>query len=144
MVIPKLLLIPLITGIISQLAKVVIQAVSGTFSIRKIHLYGGMPSTHTAIASSVMTVIGLQEGASSPAFVISSAWAVLVVRDAIGFRRYIGNLSRTLNRIVQTLPQDERRQHPLFRERLGHTPLEAFVGSIVGFCLSAVLYLLLP
>lgn len=140
--IPKLLLIPILTGVMTQLAKLIWQtAGSGSFSWRNLHFYGGMPSAHTAIAASLVTVVGLQEGLSSPAFAIAAVFGILVIRDAIGFRRYIGGHSRALNLIVRHLPKDDQRKFDGYREHLGHTPLEAFVGAVIGFSLSAVLYL---
>ena len=139
--IPKLLLIPIITGVITQLAKLIWQTSADSFSLRKIHFYGGMPSAHTAISSSLITVVGLQEGLSSPAFAIATVFGILVIRDAIGFRRYIGGHSRALNLIVRHLPKEDQRKFDGYREQLGHTPLEAFVGAIIGVALSSVLYI---
>ena len=142
--IPKLLIIPLLTGFITQMLKYVWHAAAGRLEWRSINLYGGMPSTHTAISVSLVNVIGLSEGLFSPEFAISVIVALLVVRDAVGFRRYLGGHSRALNVIVKALPVEEQNQFHRFRERLGHTPLEAFVGGIVGFALSSVFYLVIP
>ena len=93
--IPLLLVIPIITGVVTQCAKFLWQAAEGTFSLRSLAFYGGMPSSHTAIASSLITVIGLREGIQSPAFAVAVIFGIVVVRDAIGFRRYIGSSNRS-------------------------------------------------
>ncbi|MFH1170939.1 MAG: divergent PAP2 family protein [bacterium] len=138
--IPILLIIPLITGVITQATKLIWRAAEGTFSWRSLTFYGGMPSAHTAFASSLITVVGLKEGVQSPSFALATIFGIIIVRDAIGFRRYIGSHSRALNIIVQDLPKKTQSRFRGFREQLGHTPLEAFVGAIIGIALSSVLY----
>jgi acid phosphatase family membrane protein YuiD len=140
--IPTLLIIPLIVGIITQGLKIVWRLSSEPFSIRRIHYYGGMPSAHTAMTTSLLAVLGFSEGFDSPAFAVAAVFGILVVRDAIGFRRTIGKQSRALNALMRRQPQPSRdEQHRPFHENLGHTPLEAFMGALIGFCISSVLYL---
>ncbi len=142
--IPKLLLIPLIVGLITQLSKFIWHAQAGMVNWRAVSFYGGMPSTHTAIMVSLTTVVGLETGITSAAFALACVVSLVVVRDAIGFRRYLGTHSRALNRMVRDLPATKQDEFEEFREQLGHTPLEAFVGGIMGFALSALFYLVIP
>lgn len=141
---PYLVLIPLAVGFFTQFIKAIVET-NGRLTLRALDAYGGMPSSHTALAVSLMTVIGLSEGLASPLFAAATIMAILVVRDAIGFRHYLGGHSQALNLMVKVLPAAEQGRFRRFREKLGHTPLEAFVGAVVGFCLTAILYLaLLP
>ncbi len=141
---PYLVLIPLAVGFGTQLVKGLIET-HGRLTLQAVDSYGGMPSTHTAITISLVTVIGLDQGLRSPVFSIAIITAIIVIRDAIGFRRYLGSHGQALNLMVKELPAAEQGHFRRFQERLGHTPLEAFIGAIVGFCCSAVLYLaLLP
>ena len=137
---PYLVLIPLAVGFLTQLIKAIFET-GGRVTWRALDAYGGMPSSHTALAVSLMTVIGLDQGLTSPIFAVASIMAILVVRDAIGFRHYLGSHGHALNLMVKELPTSEQSRFHRFRERLGHTPLEAFVGAIVGFCMTAILYL---
>lgn len=139
--IPTILIIPIIVGFIAQVTKYLWQAWSGNFDIRTVSLYGGMPSAHTAIVASLVTVLGLSEGLTSASFAVAFIFGIMVIRDAIGFRRTIGRQSQALNRLMRNLPKLDQRRFEDFQEQLGHTPLEAFVGAVVGFALSAILYL---
>lgn len=141
---PKLFLIPIITGLLAQVSKFIWLAGSQKFDPRSLSFYGGMPSAHTAIAVSLMTVVGLQDGIRSSTFALATIFGLLVIRDAIGFRRYIGGHSEALNRLVRGMPEKDRREFQAFREQLGHTPLEAFVGAVLGFAISALFYLIIP
>lgn len=141
--IPKILIIPLIVGFLAQVSKLLWEAPRGRMSWHSLNTYGGMPSTHTAIAISLVTVIGFAEGFMSASFAIAVIVSILVIRDAIGFRRYLGGHSQALNLIVQELPERERSRFRYYREQLGHTPLEAFLGAVLGFSLSAIFYLVI-
>lgn len=88
--------------------------------------YGGMPSNHSAIVSSAITQVGLQEGIYSPSFGIGIALAFIVILDATSLRRQIGLHAAELNRM-----NDQKHQIKL-RETVGHKPVEIFVGLLVG------------
>lgn len=139
---PYLVLIPLAVGFGTQIIKGLVET-RGRLTLQAIDSYGGMPSTHAAITVSLVTVIGLDQGIQSPVFAIATITAIIVIRDAIGFRRYLGSHGHALNLMVKELPTAEQSRFHRFRERLGHTPLEVFVGAVVGFCSSAALYLAL-
>ncbi len=143
MTFPLLIVIPLVAGFLTQLSKLFWERKHGPLTWRSLDSYGGMPSTHTSIGVSLVTVIGLHEGVDDPDFSVAVIFAIIVIRDAIGFRRYLGSHGQALNVMVRELPRGDQRQFTHFRERLGHTPLEAFVGGVLGFALSSVLYLLL-
>lgn len=136
-----LLIIPLLAAGFSQTIKLTFEFVrTARLSWRSLDSYGGMPSAHTAMVISLMTVIGLSDGVASAHFAIASIFALIVIRDAIGIRRYLGWHSKALNQLVKDLPKSEQGQFVHFREKMGHTPLEAFVGAIIGFAVSAIFY----
>ncbi|RYR21882.1 hypothetical protein Ahy_B03g067183 [Arachis hypogaea] len=100
---------------------------------------GGMPSSHSAAVSALAMAIGLQEGTGSSAFAIAVVLSCIVMYDASGVRLHAGRQAELLNQIVCELPPE----HPLsscrpLRDSLGHTPLQVFVGSILG-CIIAFL-----
>jgi hypothetical protein len=108
---------------------------------RRLNTYGGMPSAHTAFVASLTTAIGLQDGVDSPAFAVAFILSGIIVRDAIGFRRYLGNHGRMLNMIVQSLPDNLRGRFPQrLQERIGHTPFEALVGGGIGVLVAIAFY----
>lgn len=89
--------------------------------------YGGMPSNHTAIVTSVAALIAFREGLGHPAFGVAVALAFIVALDATSLRRAVGRHAETLNRLAADPPGAK----PL-RERMGHTPLEILGGILTG------------
>ncbi len=105
--------------------------------------YGGMPSAHTAFVSSLTTGVGISEGLDSAAFAVAFILSLIIARDAIGFRRYLGTHGRVINMLMRELPDGEELKYPpQVRERVGHTPLEALVGAIVGVGITFLFYYL--
>lgn len=143
---PKELFIPLAAGFVAQLLKIVVEAFrSGEINLRLINAYGGMPSSHTSLVVSLTTVIGIVEGIASPAFSIAAIFSLITVRDAIGVRRYLSEHAHILNTIISEEPKRERPKFPKhLLERIGHTPLQAFMGAIVGLATTFILWVILP
>lgn len=142
--IPKLVLIPLFVGLITQISKFIWQSRSGHINWAALNTYGGMPSTHTAVTISLVTVTGLHEGITSAAFAVALIFTLIVIRDAIGFRQYLGAHSHALNIIIKEFPEEEQAKFKHFRERIGHTPLEATVGGGIGLLLGLIFYAAFP
>lgn len=143
---PKIIFVPLASGLIAQAAKVIVEvARSGTINFRLINAYGGMPSSHTAVVVSVATVLGIVEGITSPAFALALVLSLITIRDAIGFRKYLGEHAEILNKLVSELPAKEKPKFPRHViERIGHTPLQAFMGGLLGLVSTLILWKLLP
>jgi len=103
--------------------------------------YGGMPSSHAALVASLATIVGLSEGSDSAVFAVAFILAIIVIRDAIGFRREIGKNAVLTNMLAQEIfPENPKVQ---LTERIGHTKAEVFAGLIVGTTLTFLLYWLL-
>jgi acid phosphatase family membrane protein YuiD len=47
---------------------------------------GGMPSSHSALVTSLCTSIGFSQGVDSDIFIFSLAFMLVVVRDSLGVR----------------------------------------------------------
>lgn len=104
--------------------------------------YGHMPSVHSALMASLVTSIGHFEGLDSGAFAISLVMAILIIDDATRLRVYMGEHSRYLNMIVQKIGETEE-DYPRLKERMGHKPLEALAGAVLGFVLTVMLIVIL-
>ncbi|MFC1662865.1 divergent PAP2 family protein [Patescibacteria group bacterium] len=142
--IPYLLIIPIIVGGITQIIKFIVDGVRNkSWDIKVLKSYGGMPSGHAAFVVSLATIIGLDQGLASPAFAITVVFALIIIRDAVGLRMYLGRHGKTINRLTRLLPEDEQFRFPVLRERLGHNYSEATVGGIIGLALGYLFYLLL-
>lgn len=95
--------------------------------------YGGLPSNHSAIVSSVAAIIALKEGVSHPAFGVAVGLAFIVILDASSLRRQIGRHAVVINQLAEF----QRIATPPLRERMGHTSLEVFAGVLTGILVAA-------
>ena len=102
------------------------------FNFKRIMGAGGMPSSHSAVVTSIATLIGKSEGVDSPIFALSVVFAMVVMYDAAGVRRAAGKQASVLNKIVQTPGLSNIEVHEKLLEALGHTPLQVFVGALIG------------
>ena len=136
------LLIAFCAWLLAQLAKLV----GGLIRERRLDLgyfirSGGMPSSHTALVSSLAVAVGVTQGFNSAYFAIAAVFAAIVMYDAAGVRRSVSRQSVILNRILQELkehrPKDVQQD---VRELIGHTPFQVFAGGVVGISF-AVLWL---
>ena len=96
--------------------------------------YGGLPSNHSAIVSSIATLIALNEGVNSPVFGVAVALVFIVILDATSLRRQVGKHAAAINKLNSLTSGAAL----LLRERMGHAPFEVLAGLITG---SAVAYL---
>ena len=134
----QIILLPLAAGLISQFAKFFISSNRLKPSIRNLTAYSGMPSGHSAMVISLVTIIGLVEGINTPFFAIAFILAALVIRDAVGLRRYLGEHGRIINGLVKELGSEHLldKDYPHLLEKIGHTPAQVVVGSLIGFFVS--------
>jgi len=94
--------------------------------------YGGLPSNHSAIVSSMAALIALKEGIGHPAFGVAVTLAFIVMLDANSLRRQVGKHAEAINKLVAVASE-----HQAFRERMGHTRLEIVAGIAVGIAVAA-------
>lgn len=100
---------------------------------------GGMPSSHSAVVTSITTLIGKNEGADTPLFALSLIVACVVMYDATGVRRAAGKQASLLNKIVETPGLTGLEVTEKLVEVLGHTPLQVFVGALIGIIAGLIL-----
>ena len=93
--------------------------------------YGGLPSNHSAIVSSMAALIALREGIAHPAFGVALTLAFIVMLDANSLRRQVGKQAEAINQLAHQLEEGSRSHLPL-RERMGHSKLEIAAGVLVG------------
>ncbi len=97
----------------------------------------GMPSSHAAGVSAVTTSVGLIAGFASPLFAVSSIFSLLVIYDAMGVRRAVGDQAELLNYLMEL--REHTGKHSLV-ERIGHTPMQVGSGVILGGLIATVLF----
>ena len=94
---------------------------------------GGMPSSHSAVVSSLVTAIGFEVGINSPLFILSFFYAFITVRDALGVRRAAGHQAKTINQLLSKLSEKEDMGIKPVKEIHGHRSSEVIVGIMLGF-----------
>ena len=126
----------IITPFLSWLVAGIIKFTINSFKAKRLALdligYGGLPSNHSAIVSSMAAIIALKEGANHPAFGTALTLAFIVILDANSLRQQVGKHAQTINQILGTASKDK----PL-RERIGHSRLEIAAGIAVGIGVAA-------
>lgn len=98
---------------------------------------GGMPSSHTAVVTSLAMVMGWMYGWTSPFFQLAAVFGGIVIYDALTLRQAVEEHARRLNLICRR----EGLAAGELRENLGHTPAEALTGALIG-ALVAVAFIL--
>ena len=105
---------------------------------------GGMPSSHSALAVSVMASIGLNEGFETPIFAISAVLAMVVMHDAAGIRRAAGKQAEAINFLSSKLEAQGIKLDKKLKELLGHHPIEVMAGALLGLGIAFAAYGLFP
>ena len=102
------------------------------FNFKRIMGAGGMPSSHSAVVAGLTSIIGKNIGVDTPMFALSLIFAFIVMYDACGVRRAAGRQAAILNKIVQTPGLTGVQVSEKLVEVLGHTPVQVFVGALIG------------
>jgi acid phosphatase family membrane protein YuiD len=101
---------------------------------------GGMPSSHSASVAALTTAVAVTNGVRSLLFSVTLYFSLIVMYDATGLRRAAGRQAALLNRLMEQQPPGrEVLEHRLW-ELLGHTPLEVFVGALLGIVYALAWY----
>ena len=123
----KYILLPFFAWVIAGGTKFLINTVRFGRDSRSLIGYGGFPSTHTTIISSVVFLTGFSYGFETPMFSMGLGILLLLVIDAHGLRNKVGEHARVINGL-----QDQ----VILRERMGHSWYEIGGGIILGLLLA--------
>ena len=107
---------------------------------------GWMPSSHSALVSAAAHSIGLHQGLDSPLFALAVTIAMIVIYDATGVRRQAGKHAERINEIVRDLASGhfnlmKHDAQTQLLEVLGHTPVEALAGTVLGIAFAQICWL---
>lgn len=134
---PKYLIAILGAWLIANAVKITINFYrEKRLSKRPIFSTGGMPSAHTAPAVALAAMIALSDGIDSVVFAIAFLFMIIVMTDAVQVRRAVGEQGELLRK---TLKDGEKQ--PYFAR--GHTPLQVFVGALIGLLIGVLTYYLI-
>jgi len=103
---------------------------------------GGMPSSHAALVVAAAHAIGLYVGFETPLFGAAVVICMVVIYDATGIRRQAGIQAQKINVLVNELLAGHPISEEDLREVLGHTPLEALGGFVLGLVVTQLLWFL--
>ncbi|MDO8268066.1 MAG: divergent PAP2 family protein [Moraxellaceae bacterium] len=119
---------PLLAWLLAGCSKFVINSLRARRLAFDLIGYGGMPSNHSAIVSSMAMLIALKEGVAHPAFGVAVTLAFIVMLDASSLRRQVGLHAQAINALSSPAGNGG------LRERMGHTRSEIAAGLFVGVC----------
>lgn len=125
-------LTPFLAWLVAGVSKFIINSVKAQQLAFGLLGYGGLPSNHSAIVSSMATLIALKEGIGHPAFGVAVTLAFVVMLDANSLRRQVGKHAVAINKLAEGASD-----HQALRERMGHTRLEITAGIAVGITVAA-------
>jgi len=129
------LITALLAMIISQLIKLCLMLLSQKpVKLASLSRSGGMPSSHSALITSITLCMGLTQGFDSNYFFITVVLSLIVIYDARGIRHTVGKHAKTLNESVL-----EKSTNKL-PENIGHTLPEIIVGISLGIIITLGMY----
>lgn len=140
---PTILLSPIVAGILAQVIKFIVKSNKQELNWKNLLGYSGMPSGHSAMVIALASITGLELGWNTPLFAVTVILAIVVIRDALGIRRYMGRHGRTLNVLIKDLGEDKMldEEYPHLLEHVGHTPAQVIVGSLIGLIISLLIFM---
>ncbi len=129
----KCIYLPILLWFCIQLFKLIYDLISTKkFNFKRIIGAGGMPSSHSAVVTSLAVLVGKSCGVNSEIFALTLIVAFVVMYDACGVRRAAGKQAKVLNEIVNTPGLTNIQVQEKLQEALGHTPVQVFVGALIG------------
>ena len=135
----KYLIIPIILWALIQLFKFFTDLIKNKkFNFKRLFGAGGMPSSHSAVVCSLAALIGKDVGYDSALFGLAVILACVVMYDAAGVRRAAGKQAAVLNKIINTPNLTNVQVQEKLVEVLGHTPIQVFVGAIIGIVVGTI------
>ena len=129
----KFLCVPFLVWFVIQIVKFITDwIVNRKPNYKRLFGAGGMPSSHSAVVTSLATLIGMEYGVESGIFALSCVFSAVVMYDAAGVRRAAGKQATLLNKLVENAANSGIVVSEKLVEVLGHTPLQVLVGAIIG------------
>lgn len=133
----NILIITLGAWIFTQCVKVFLGVIrEKRFNFRWFIGTGGMPSSHAAGATALATTCGLKLGFDSPTFALAAVFALVTMFDAQGVRRETGQQAEILNKILEDIYWKGKVEPTRLKELIGHTPIQVFIGAIIGLLIA--------
>jgi uncharacterized protein len=123
------LLTPFLAWLVAGILKFLINSLRAKRLAFDLIGYGGLPSNHSAIVSSIAALIAFKEGINTPAFGVAVALAFIVILDASSLRKQVGKHAAAINQLTSTATNHSLNK---LRERMGHSRIEILAGIGTG------------
>jgi len=142
------LVTPLITWTVVGPIKFIINSIKARRWAFNLVGNGGFPSNHSAVVSSMATLIALREGIGHPAFGVAVTLCFIVIIDANSLRQHVGKQAAAINRLAKDVEAHAvpkvgaRVAHTWLRERMGHTVIEIGGGLATGIAIGHLIHAL--
>ena len=135
----NLLMVALLSWLIAQVLKVILTLFNERrLDFKKLVSSGGMPSSHSAISTSLAIGVGQLHGYDSALFAIAAVLSFIVMYDAANVRLEAGKQAALLNRIIDVLQDPNVTLEVRLKELLGHTPLQVLAGAVLGVAMGLI------
>lgn len=126
-------LTPFLAWLVAGVTKFIVNSIKARQWAFGLIGYGGLPSNHSAIVSSMAALIALKDGMGTPAFGVAVTLAFVVMLDANSLRQQVGKHATAINKLAA-----DTADHQALRERIGHTRWEIAAGIAVGIAVAAM------
>ncbi|MCP4653021.1 MAG: divergent PAP2 family protein [Candidatus Omnitrophica bacterium] len=137
----KVIWVSFLSWVIAQGAKIVRGVIKEKrFNFSWLLGTGGMPSSHSSAVTALAVCLGAELGFSSPFFALACIFALVTMFDAQTWRRSIGVQAKILNRIMDDIQEGRAIEDTKLKELVGHTPVEVFVGALIGVIIPMMFY----
>ncbi|HLX39989.1 MAG TPA: divergent PAP2 family protein [Ktedonobacteraceae bacterium] len=129
----RILMTSIVAWLVAQISKTIYELIrQRELRLSRLVSSGGMPSSHSALVTGLATATGRVMGVSSATFAITVVLASIVMYDAAGVRRAVSIQARILNQMIDEAFQGHPFAEKRLRELIGHTPIQVFVGGLLG------------
>ncbi|MCD6379506.1 divergent PAP2 family protein [bacterium] len=110
------------------------------FSLFRMMDTGGMPSSHTAMVTTLTVGVAVYRGIDSVLFGISLIFSLYFVFEATGLRQEVGNQAIVLNEIIEKASKTHHIDADELRELVGHTWGEVLGGFTLGLFVALLFF----
>lgn len=136
----KIIISSFVSWFVAQSLKIVIESIRyKKIDFSRMISSGGMPSSHSALVTSMSTAIFLVEGINSSLFALALGFACIVMYDASGVRLAVGKQAKILNQILEDA-QNHHFEAERLKELIGHTPIQVFAGGLLGLVITLLFF----
>ncbi|HEX5131268.1 MAG TPA: divergent PAP2 family protein [Candidatus Krumholzibacteria bacterium] len=137
----RVALAALVAGLAAQLLKIVIELLrTRRLNLLRFFDNGGMPSSHTALVTTLTIGVARDAGVSSILFAVTLLFSLYFIFEAAGLRQEVGKQARVLNEIADELRHTHHLDPRRLKELVGHTWNEVLGGFVFGVLVAVVAF----